>query len=170
MPVHRGRYIVMGVSGCGKTTIGTALARALGVPFVEGDDFHPRASVERMAAGIPLTDDDRAPWLRALANRMRAARDAGAGLVMSCSALKRSYRDVLRTGDPDVRFIFLDAPRAVIAERLASRAGHYMPASLLDSQLATLEPPELDEGAWRCDVTGSADDIQAHLLARATAR
>lgn len=166
MSWHRGRYVVMGVSGCGKTTIGTALARALGVPFVEGDDLHPPENVERMAAGIPLTDADRAGWLRALSQRLAGARSSSAGLVMSCSALKRAYRDVLRTGDPGVRFIFLDGPREVIAERLASRTGHFMPAALLDSQLATLEPPGPDEGAWRCDLTDSADDIEADLLRR----
>lgn len=166
MSGHRGRYVVMGVSGCGKTTIGVALARALGVPFVEGDDFHPPENVARMAAGIPLTDADRAGWLRALSQRLAEARSSRAGLVMSCSALKRAYRDVLRAGDPGVRFIFLDGPREVIAERLASRAGHYMPASLLDSQLATLETPGPDEDAWLCDLTDSADDIEADLLRR----
>lgn len=166
MSGHRGRYVVMGVSGCGKTTIGTALARALAVPFVEGDDFHPPENVERMAAGIPLTDADRGGWLRALAGQLREARARGAGLVMSCSALKRAYRDVLRDGDPDVRFIVLDGPREVIAERLASRAGHYMPPSLLDSQLATLEKPGPGEDVWLCDLTDSADDIEAELLRR----
>ena len=166
MPEHRGRYVVMGVSGCGKTTIGTALARALASPCVEGDEFHPRANIERMAAGIALTDADRAPWLRALADRLRQARDERAGLVISCSALRRVYRDTLREGDRDVRFIFLDGPRDVIAERLASRTGHYMPASLLDSQLAALEPPGPDERAWTCDVTDSPDDIEADLLER----
>ena len=166
MPGHRGRYVVMGVSGCGKTTIGIALARALAVPFVEGDDFHPPENVRRMAGGIPLTDADRAGWLRALAGRLAQARESGAGLVMSCSALRRAYRDVLRAGDPDVRFIFLDGPREVIAERLASRTGHYMPPTLLDSQLATLEKPDPDEDAWLCDLTDSADDIEADLLRR----
>ena len=166
MSGHRGRYVVMGVSGCGKTTIGTALARALTVPFVEGDDFHPAENVRRMEAGIPLTDADRAGWLRALSQRLAAARSDGAGLVMSCSALRRAYRDVLRAGDSAVRFIFLDGPREVIAERLASRTGHYMPPTLLDSQLATLETPGPDEDAWLCDLTDSADDIEADLLRR----
>jgi gluconokinase len=163
-----GIFIVMGVSGCGKTTVGAALARALGVPFIEGDDYHPPENVRRMAAGIPLTDPDRAGWLRALADRVHEASDAGMSLVMSCSALKRSYRDVLRTGSPDVRFIFLDGPQSLIAKRLADRRGHYMPASLLDSQFATLEPPLADENVWVCDIDQPPDDIVAALVAGKT--
>lgn len=156
----------MGVAGCGKSTIGSALAIALDAEFVEGDEFHSPENVRKMAAGIPLTDEDRAPWLAALAVRLRAARDADRGLVMTCSALRRRYRDVLRSGDPHVRFVFLDGPRDVIAERLASRVGHYMPGSLLDSQFAALERPESDENVWRCDITDSADDIVADLVKR----
>lgn len=157
----------MGVAGCGKSTIAAALASELDVEFVEGDEFHPPENVRKMAAGVPLTDEDRAPWLAALAGRLRAARDADHGLVMTCSALRRKYRDVLRSGDPDVRFVFLDGPRELIAERLASRMGHYMPASLLDSQFAALERPEADENVWRCDISDSADDIVADLVKRA---
>jgi gluconokinase len=167
--VNRGLYVVMGVAGSGKSTIGAALARTLGVEFVEGDDYHPPENVERMARGIPLTDDDRAGWLRALASRLREAADAGTGLVMTCSALKRSYRDVLRAGAPDVRFVFLRGPRALIADRLANRRGHFMPASLLDSQFATLEEPSPDEGAWVCDIRESPDDLVATLVARTSA-
>jgi gluconokinase len=163
------RYVVMGVAGAGKSRIGSAFARALGVDFVEGDAYHPPENVARMAAGIPLTDDDRLGWLRALADRLGTAAKAGEGLVMACSALKRSYRDLLRARDPSVRFILLDGPRALIAERLAGRRGHYMPASLLDSQLATLEIPSPDEGAWTCDVTAPPDAIVAALVTRASA-
>lgn len=159
----------MGVSGSGKSLIGAALSRALGVEFVEGDEYHPAENVARMASGIPLTDQDRAGWLRSLAARLREAKDAGTGLVMTCSALKRVYREVLRGGASDLQLVFLRGPREVIAERLASRRGHYMPASLLDSQLATLEEPSPDEHAWVCDVRESPADIVAALVTRALA-
>ena len=164
--VGRGLYVVMGVSGSGKTVIGTALARALGVEFVEGDDYHPADNVNRMAAGIPLTDDDRALWLRALAARLREAKDAGTGLVMSCSALKRSYRDVLRAQAPEATFVFLKGRRDLIAERIAGRHGHFMPPSLLESQFAALEAPSPDEHAWVCDISKSPEDLVAALVAR----
>jgi len=167
--MNRNVYVVMGITGSGKSTIGAALARALGVDFVEGDDFHPPENVRRMASGIPLTDDDRAGWLRALAIRIREAADAGTGLVLTCSALKRSYRDVLRAAAPDLRFVFLDGSRALVAERLAGRRGHFMPASLLDSQLATLEAPAADEQAWTCDISQPPREIVDDLLARASA-
>jgi gluconokinase len=159
----------MGVAGSGKSTIGAALARALDVGFVEGDDYHPPENVKRMAAGVPLTDEDRSGWLRALARRLREAADAGTGLVMTCSALKRSYRDVLRAGAADVRFVFLRGPQTLIADRLANRRGHFMPASLLDSQFATLEEPSPDEGAWVCDIRESPEALVATLVARASA-
>ncbi len=159
----------MGVSGCGKSLIGAALARELGVAFAEGDEYHPPDNVERMARGVALTDDDRAGWLRSLAARLRKAREAKTGLVMTCSALKRSYRDVLRGGAPDVRFVFLRGDRALIASRLAGRRGHFMSASLLDSQLATLEPPSPDEDPWVCDITQSPQEIVAFLVTRASA-
>jgi gluconokinase len=169
-PMHRGLYVVMGVAGSGKSTVGAALARALGVEFVEGDDYHPPENVQRMTAGIPLTDEDRAGWLRALAARLREARKAGTGLVITCSALKRSYRDVLRAGTPDVRFVFLRGSRALIAERLAGRRGHFMPASLLDSQFAALEEPATNEGAWVCDAGEQPQAIVAALVARSRRR
>jgi gluconokinase len=159
----------MGVAGSGKSTIGAALARALGVEFVEGDDYHPAENVKRMAAGVPLTDEDRAGWLRALASRLREAEDAGTGLVMTCSALKRSYRDVLRAGAADLQFVFLRGPRVLIAERLGKRRGHFMPVSLLDSQFAALEEPSPDEGAWVCDITERPEDLVAALMARTSA-
>jgi len=159
----------MGVSGSGKSLIGAAFAGALGVEFIEGDDYHTAANVARMSSGIPLTDDDRAEWLRSLAERIRKAKDSGAGLVVSCSALKRSYRDILRGAAGDLRFIFLQGPGALLAERLVRRRGHYMPPSLLDSQLAILEEPSPDEQTWVCDIGESPEDIVAALMARASA-
>lgn len=156
--------VVMGVSGCGKSTVGAALASALGVEFVEGDAFHPPENVARMAAGTPLTDADRAGWLRTLAAHIAQA--APRGVVVSCSALKRSYRDVLREGSAALRFVWLDLPRAELEARMARRTGHYMPASLLDSQLATLEPPHADEAAIRIDGTLATDILVAEALAR----
>jgi gluconokinase len=167
--VSKGLYVVMGVSGSGKTVIAAALARALGIEFVEGDDYHSPENVKRMASGIPLTDDDRAVWLRSLAARLREAKDAGTGLVISCSALKRSYRDILRAEAGELRFIFLKGQRALIAERIAGRRGHYMPTSLLDSQFAILEEPSPDEDAWVCDIGESPEDLVAALVARARA-
>lgn len=159
----------MGVAGAGKSLVGRAFAHAIGVPFVDGDDFHPPANVARMAAGIPLGDADRAGWLELLAARLARARDEGTGLVLACSALKRSYRDRLRAGaaPAPVQIIHLAGPRALIADRLAHRAGHFMPPALLDSQLDTLEAPLPDEGAWVVDVDRSPDDIVATLAEHA---
>jgi gluconokinase len=156
----------MGVAGSGKSTIGAALAKALGIPFVEGDEFHPPENVRRMALGIPLTDDDRAQWLRALAAQLREAKNAEMGLVMSCSALKRAYRDVLRAAAPELEFVFLKGERSLVAQRLAGRRGHFMPASLLESQFAILEEPAPDEHAWVCDVRQTPQDIVASLVER----
>jgi gluconokinase len=161
-------YVVMGVAGSGKSTVGAAFAKALGVSFVEGDQYHPAENVQRMALGIPLTDKDRLPWLSALATRIREAKLAGTGLVIACSALKRSYRDILRAEAPEVRFIYLKGDRALVATRLAGRRGHFMPASLLDSQFATLEEPSPEENAWVCDISRASQDIVNDLVARAT--
>jgi gluconokinase len=170
MDVSRGLYIVMGVSGAGKSLIAAGLARVLDVDFIEGDEYHPAENVARMAAGIPLTDDDRLPWLRALAKQIRDAKDAGRGLVVACSALKRSYRDVLReeSGAQDLQFVFLRGPRSLIAERLSARRGHFMPPKLLESQFAALEEPSPDEHAWVCDIEDSPGQIIAALVARAS--
>jgi gluconokinase len=119
-----------------------------------------------MKAGIALTDKDREQWLRSLAARLREAKDAGTGVVMACSALKRSYRDMLRAAPKDLRFVFLRGRRALIAQRLASRTGHYMTASLLESQLATLEEPSPDENAWVIDITDSPENLVAALVTR----
>ena len=167
-PVNQGLYVVMGVAGAGKSLIGAELARALGVEFVEGDDYHPPSNVAKMAAGTPLTDEDRADWLDALGTRLRIAHESQQGIVVACSALKRSYRDRLRRGaGAPVQFILLHGSRDVIAQRLARRRGHFMPASLLDSQFATLEIPTPDEGAWTEDVDQPAEAIVAALVARA---
>lgn len=146
------RIVVMGVSGCGKSTVGRALAQALAVPFLEGDDLHPPANVERMAAGVALCDADRQGWLEAIAAALAQARSGGQGLVVTCSALKRRYRDLLRAADPGLRLVFLQGPPELLAGRLAGRQGHYMPASLLPSQLQTLEPPAPEEGALVQDI------------------
>ncbi len=151
---HTGLYVIMGVCGSGKSLIGAQLARELDVEFVEGDGLHPPDNVQRMAAGMPLTDDDRRGWLTAIAVRLREAKRAGVGLVVSCSALKRRYRDLLRSvGEADVRFVYLAGSRVLLAERMAKRRGHFMPPSLLESQLAILEEPSPDERAWVCDIS-----------------
>jgi gluconokinase len=142
----------MGVSGCGKTAVGRLLAEQLGVEFIEGDAFHSAASVTKMAAGIPLTDADRAAWLAILSARIATAQQTGDGLVLACSALKRQYRDQLRAGDPTLCFAHLDGSPALLAQRLESRSGHFMPASLLASQLHDLEPLQADECGLRLDI------------------
>ena len=167
--MNKGLYVVMGVSGSGKSLIGAAFAHALRVDFIEGDTYHSAENVRRMAAGIPLTDSDRAQWLDSLAERIGEARDAGLGLVVTCSALKRSYRDILRSQADDLQFVFLKGEEKLIADRIANRHGHFMPASLLQSQLATLEEPSPDERAWVYDVSDAPKDIDASLIARASA-
>jgi len=163
------RVCVMGVSGAGKTVVGTQLADALAVPFLEGDALHPPENVRRMAQGIPLTDDDRRGWLRAIAERIAEARRNGSGLVVACSALKRTYRDVLRGADRELRFVHLSGDAGVIRQRMGQRVGHYMPASLLDSQLATLEVPGVDEHVWTFDVADPPPAIVAHIVERLAA-
>jgi gluconokinase len=150
--------VLMGVCGCGKTTVGHALAQALHWPFFDADDFHPEANVARMRAGIPLTDEDRWPWLDRLAQEMAAINAHGGHAVLACSALRQAYRDRLaRAGD--VRFVHLRGDRATLASRLSARPGHYMPVSLLDSQLATLEEPT---GAAVVDIRSSvAEQVAA---------
>ena len=167
--VHPHAYVVMGVAGAGKTEIGAAFARALGVAFVEGDAYHSEANVVRMAAGVPLTDDDRQGWLSEIASVLLGAQQTSAGVVVSCSALKRRYRDMLRREASAVRFIYLSGTPATLRARLAQRRGHFMPPSLLDSQLATLEPPTEDEGAWECNIDDSPTTIVQELLMRVSA-
>ena len=158
-------FVVMGVSGCGKSTVGAQLAAALGLAFLEGDTLHPARNVARMAAGFALGDEDREGWLRVLAEHLRQAQVTGQGLVLSCSALKRSYRDILRSGAPGLHFVYLHGEQALLAARMAARTGHYMPLSLLDSQLATLEPPGAGENAQGFDVAERPEDIVAAVLA-----
>ena len=131
--------VIMGVAGSGKTTLALELTRRLGWPYAEADDFHPPANVAKMAAGVPLTDDDRWPWLRAIRDWLTAQARAGRSTVVTCSALRFAYRDVLRAAEGRVRFVHLTADPAVLGERLVQRSGHFMPATLLSSQLATLE-------------------------------
>ncbi len=155
--------VVMGVSGSGKTTIGTRLADALGVEYAEGDDFHPPANIAKMAAGTPLDDADRAPWLDALAAWM--AERSARGAVVTCSALKRAYRDRLRASAPDTYFLHLNVPREELERRVAGRRGHFMPPSLLDSQLATLEQLEGDERGGTVDATRPPEDVVREAVA-----
>ncbi len=144
------RIVVMGVSGSGKSTVGEALAARLGLPFVEGDALHPKANVEKMSAGIPLDDDDRWPWLDVIGRRLA---EAEGGLVVSCSALRRAYRDRLRAaaGGP-LHFIFLDGDFSRIHAQMRARSGHFMQASMLESQMATLESPVGEPLTLRADV------------------
>ncbi|MEV0019352.1 gluconokinase [Streptomyces tendae] len=149
--------VVMGVAGTGKTTIGPLLAARLGVPYAEGDDFHPPANIAKMTAGTPLTDEDRWPWLDAIGGW--AYGRAGLGGVVSSSALKRSYRDRLRAAAPGVVFVHLTGSRELIEDRMSHRQGHFMPTALLDSQFATLQPLEPDESGVAVDVAGTPEEI-----------
>jgi gluconokinase len=146
----------MGVSGSGKSTVGAALAQRLRVPFADADDFHPQANIDKMSAGIPLDDRDRGPWLDAIGEWLAAHPDGG---VMSCSALKRGYRDRLRHHAKGVEFLHLAGTPEVLARRMAGRPGHFMPPSLLTSQLSTLEPLEPDEHGVTLDIDQSVDDL-----------
>ena len=149
--------VVMGVSGSGKTTVGAALAQRLRVPFADADDFHPQANIDKMSAGTPLTDDDRSPWLAIIGDWL--ATHARTGGVVSCSALRRAYRDVLTAAAPGAYFIHLHGTPQVIAARVAGRPGHFMPAALVESQFATLEPLGHDERGSVLDVDQPVDDL-----------
>ena len=156
------RLIIMGVSGCGKSTVGERLAQRLGVPFLEGDALHPPHNVALMAAGTPLTDADRADWLDAIAGRLSGLR-FDEGMVVSCSALKRVYRDRLRVAASDLQFVHLHGDHALLATRLAQRQGHYMPPALLISQLETLEIPSADESVFSLDIAEPADSLVTQI-------
>jgi len=155
----------MGVSGAGKTTVGLAAAARADVRFLDADDLHGEANVEKMRSGIPLTDDDRAPWLDAVAASLRD----DAPCIMACSALRRAYRDRLRRDAPHTVFVLLRASRQLLAERLAGRTGHFMTERLLDSQLATLDDPEDDEVVIEVDAARSVESL-AHEIAAVFAR
>ena len=157
--------VVMGVSGCGKSTVGSQVAAALGLDFLEGDRLHSQRNIALMSSGVALTDDDRQGWLELLSERIAQAHRNEQGLVVSCSALKRIYRDILRRGAPDLLFVHLTGHAALLTERTARRAGHYMPASLLASQLKTLEAPGPDEQALTFDVNDSPEVIVQSLVA-----
>jgi gluconokinase len=151
--------IVMGVSGCGKSTIAKALADRLGWRFEDGDSFHPAANVAKMKAGHPLNDDDRWPWLQAIADEIDRASAAGERIIIACSALKRAYRDVLVHGRDDIIIVYLEGSRELIAERLRQRKGHFMPPGLLDSQFDTLEPPRASEHPLVVSIDATVDAI-----------
>lgn len=162
-PLHLGpktrHVVVMGVSGSGKTTVAHGIAAATGLLFAEADDFHSRSNVDKMSAGIPLDDDDRWPWLHDLAAWMADRAAEGRSTVIACSALKRAYRDVLADGPPTLDFVHLDGSAEVIRERMTARSGHYMPSSLLDSQIATLEPLQSDESGIALDVSLPPEEL-----------
>jgi carbohydrate kinase (thermoresistant glucokinase family) len=160
--------VVMGVSGVGKSTVGEGLARHLGWSFIEGDALHPQANIETMRAGRALTDEQRAPWLAAIRDLLAARLRARESTVVTCSALKRAYRNVLRSAGPGVRFLHLDADESLVADRLAHRHGHFMPISLRHSQFETLEPltaDELDQGSVVVPVDGTPSHVIACALA-----
>ena len=154
-PMH---IIVMGVTATGKTTVGKGIAEELGCEFIEGDDLHPRANIEKMSAGEPLTDEDRWPWLKAIAEVVAVKDQQKVSTVVTCSALKRSYRDILRDAAPTF-FVHLDAPFEVLQARMQHRTRHFMPASLLRSQFETLEPLDDDEAGEVVDVTPPVDEV-----------
>jgi gluconokinase len=162
-------WVVMGVSGCGKSEVGARLALALGVDFIEGDRFHSADNVRKMAAGVALTDADREGWLLRLGDELARACAEGRGVVLACSALKRAYRDTLRACSASsgcaLRFVHLSGARATIASRMEARAGHYMPLSLLDSQLRDLEPLQPDEAGIVLDIADPPEVLVARALA-----
>ena len=157
--------VVMGVAGTGKSTIGKELADRYGWAFAEGDSFHPRANIQKMKSGVPLDDDDRWPWLRAVAEWIDQQETSGTSAVVTCSALKRSYRDLLRDGNPSVWFAHLTAPVEVLEQRIRSRKDYFMPSSLLPSQLATLEQLDPDEPGAALEDDGAPADVVDRLLA-----
>jgi gluconokinase len=156
--------IVMGVSGSGKSTIADHLAARLGWRYEDGDRFHPPSNVAKMSAGQPLTDEDRWPWLQAIADEIERACKAGQRLVIACSALKRSYRDILVHGRIDIRIVFLNGPQELIADRLAARKGHFMPPGLLASQFKTLEPPQPNEQPVTVSIDASVEAIVDEII------
>ncbi len=156
------RFVIMGVMGCGKSTIGSALAARLSLNFIDGDDLHPQTNVEKMARGEALNDEDRWGWLEEVGRTLRSG-----GAIIACSALKRRYRDVIRSSaDEPICFIWLNGSRETLLERVSKRPGHFMPASLLDSQLATLEPLESDECFLEANIQNDASSIVEDLITK----
>ena len=155
----------MGVSGSGKSTVAAELAKQLSWTFEDGDRFHPKSNVAKMSAGRPLTDEDRWPWLRAIAGEIDRVCKAGGHVVIACSALKRAYRDILVHGRGDVRIVFLNGSQALIANRLAERKNHFMPPGLLDSQFKTLEPPQADENPITVSIDAPVETIVNNIVA-----
>jgi gluconokinase len=166
---HLQRYIVMGVSGSGKSLIGRKLAERLGSAYVEGDEHHSPGNIAKMAAGMPLDDEDRREWLSILQARIALAVQRKESLVLACSALKRRYRDLLRTGDPDLVFVYLEGDRKLIESRMKQRTGHFMPPELLDSQFRDLEPPGADERSIKVNIAAAPDDIVDRIMEQAAA-
>lgn len=164
MLAHARLIVVMGVSGCGKTTVARLLAEQLRSPMLEGDDLHSPENIQKMAAGAALNDADRRDWLAAISQRICAASIAGRALVVSCSALKRRYRDVLRQGDSRVIFVHLVGDKQLIQQRMIRRSGHFMPPALVDSQFDALEVPGADEHAIACDASQSPQAIVSSVL------
>ena len=157
--------IVMGVSGCGKSSVGLKISDALGLQFVEGDQLHPASNVEKMSKGIPLTDDDRMPWLDLIGETMKEALDRGQGVIVSCSALRRAYRDRLRNAvNGNLFFVYLSGSKELLMKRMGERKGHFMPPSLLESQLATLEVPTGEPGVVTVDIDDTIDGIAKAAL------
>lgn len=154
------RIVIMGVAGCGKSSLGAAVAAAQGLPLIEGDDFHSAANREKMAQGTPLTDSDRAQWLVTLGEQLAAHSD---GVVLTCSALKRAYRDQLRSAAPGLRFVFLEIDRDAAQQRVAGRGAHFFSASLVDSQFATLESPVGEPGVLRVDALEPLELLQRRV-------
>jgi carbohydrate kinase (thermoresistant glucokinase family) len=155
----------MGVSGCGKSTVAEVLEQRLRWPFLEGDSLHPAANIAKMESGQPLTDEDRWPWLRRIATWIEERLDAGESGIVTCSALKRSYRDVLDRRGSGVFFVYLAGERATLEERMKARTGHFMPSSMLDSQLQTLEEPQRDEPSVRVPIEQSTEEIVDEVIA-----
>jgi gluconokinase len=162
--------VVMGPAGAGKSTVADGLAKRLGWPFIEGDTFHPTANIAKMQGGAPLDDVDRRAWLAAVAAQIARWREAGVSGVLTCSALKRAYRDVLRAADRDLAFVYLDADEDLLRRRVSSRSGHFMPPELVASQIATLEPPGPDEApivlSAREPLESQLDEVVAAIAAR----
>jgi carbohydrate kinase (thermoresistant glucokinase family) len=157
--------VIMGVSGSGKTTVAAELARSLGWPFRDADEFHPKANVEKMKSGVPLTDEDRWPWLEAIAAFIDAERSRGEHAIVTCSALKRAYRRIIVGDRSDVRIVYLKGDKVLIAKRLAARHGHFMPPSLLQSQFDALEEPGVEERPVTVSIAPAPEEIVRQILA-----